>query len=514
MAGLQDFRQQHPEYDDMDDRTLADALHAKFYSDIPKVEFDAKMGLASASSPQPKPQASAKPARGVVSDVARSIPTGLAEGAAAIAGAPGDVVAMAGKPTVLDGRYTVAGGVPLPTGKGIVDALLAPFGGRYQPETTAGEYARTIASFAPAAAAPGSMVARGARVVVPAVASETAGQLTKGTAAEPYARAIAALAGGFGVGGVEGYMAARRPTPGVPTVADLRNSATQAYSQADQAGLVVRNDSFRNMTANLATQLADEGLDPTLHPRATAALKRLQTAEGDLSLQNIDTLRRVAASAAGSLDKDERRIGRIIKDTIDDFVGGLQAQDVVSGDAPAASAAITQARDFWSRASKGEIIENAIDKAKTRAGQFSVSGQENGLRTEFRKIAMSDRAMRRFSAEEQAAIRQVAEGTTGGNALRLLGKLAIRGPVSSIPAMGAYSVLGPGGAAVAAGLGEVGRFGASASTARSARQASELVRMGPRSVSSVTGPVPAGDQGAIPYAAILATLAAQNGSGQ
>lgn len=50
MAGLADFRAQHPEYNDMPDGALADALHAKFYSDIPKQEFDQKMGLQAAPS--------------------------------------------------------------------------------------------------------------------------------------------------------------------------------------------------------------------------------------------------------------------------------------------------------------------------------------------------------------------------------------------------------------------------------------------------------------------------------
>lgn len=51
MAGLADFRKQHPEYDDMPDVVLADRLHAKFYSDMPRDEFDTKMGLAPAIQP-------------------------------------------------------------------------------------------------------------------------------------------------------------------------------------------------------------------------------------------------------------------------------------------------------------------------------------------------------------------------------------------------------------------------------------------------------------------------------
>lgn len=45
MADLQAFRQQHPEYDDMSDQALGDALYRKFYSDMPRDQFDTKMGF-------------------------------------------------------------------------------------------------------------------------------------------------------------------------------------------------------------------------------------------------------------------------------------------------------------------------------------------------------------------------------------------------------------------------------------------------------------------------------------
>lgn len=44
MAGLKDFRAQHPEYDDMSDDELAGALHRKFYSDVPYEEFARRIG--------------------------------------------------------------------------------------------------------------------------------------------------------------------------------------------------------------------------------------------------------------------------------------------------------------------------------------------------------------------------------------------------------------------------------------------------------------------------------------
>jgi hypothetical protein len=42
---IQQIRQKYPQYDDLSDAQLAAALHQKFYADMPKVEFDRKIGL-------------------------------------------------------------------------------------------------------------------------------------------------------------------------------------------------------------------------------------------------------------------------------------------------------------------------------------------------------------------------------------------------------------------------------------------------------------------------------------
>lgn len=52
MGKLADFRKEHPEYNDMNDAALGDALHRKFYSDMPKADFDQKMGIAPLGSSQ------------------------------------------------------------------------------------------------------------------------------------------------------------------------------------------------------------------------------------------------------------------------------------------------------------------------------------------------------------------------------------------------------------------------------------------------------------------------------
>jgi len=43
MASIAEIRSQFPQYADVSDAQLADAIHAKFYADMPKAEFDAKV---------------------------------------------------------------------------------------------------------------------------------------------------------------------------------------------------------------------------------------------------------------------------------------------------------------------------------------------------------------------------------------------------------------------------------------------------------------------------------------
>ena len=54
MATIAEIRAQYPQYADMPDAALADALHSKFYADMPRAEFNAKVGLAPSEIPAPR----------------------------------------------------------------------------------------------------------------------------------------------------------------------------------------------------------------------------------------------------------------------------------------------------------------------------------------------------------------------------------------------------------------------------------------------------------------------------
>jgi hypothetical protein len=462
------------------------------------------------------PQEQSEPKGTTATGLAKSAVTGLAQGVASLAGLPGDIregVEWLGGRVGLSpesarmAANTIPGLYGLPTSGQINDVISSPTGGYHQPQSQAEEYAQTIASFAPAAVAPGSWPAKIARVVVPGAASQAGGdigQAVGGDTGEAYGRVIGGLAGGGALGVAEGIASAAK-RPKVPTTQELKKQGSQAYQVAEQAGAIVAKDSFKGMVANLEKDLAEAGIDQTLHPKAMAALKRLQDTNENVTLKGVDLLRRIANGAAQSVDKDERRIARIIKDHIDSYVENLQPSDLVAGDATKATGALKEARDLWARGSKGEIIDSVIQRAKDSSSQFSGSGYENALRTQFRQLAKNERAMRRFSKDEQAAIRKVADGGPVENTLRMMGKLAPTGVVSGgIGATLGYSVAGPAGAVAVPAAGAAARVGATAMTARNAKRASEFMRRGGPAPSVPIPAEPAYD------AAISATLGRQD----
>jgi hypothetical protein len=273
--------------------------------------------------------------------------------------------------------------------------------------------------------------------------------------------------------------AAKRPAglEGVPpSIEELTKQSKAAYKRASDAGINIAPASFHNLKNRIGAILTKEGLDPTLHPSTTAAFKRIAETKGELSLEQLETLRKIGNDAKGSQAADSR-LASILVDEIDDYVARLGKQDVTKGD-PKAAAALKEARDLYSRKKKAEEINTLIERARLSAPNFSASGMENALRTEFRSLAKNEKRMRRFTPEERAAIKKVATGGKVENALRMIGKMAPMGPVSGMFGI-LTSAAVPGGAALPlAGL--AGRYAATRMTTRNALRAEETMRRGPQ----------------------------------
>jgi hypothetical protein len=214
----------------------------------------------------------AAPMPSVGADIAKGGGIGLAQGVIGLAGLPGDTraLAMLGASKALAAlgmpqehidyankvlSESAPGGGPLfgPTSSDIQSKIENVTGPFYQPQTVPGQYARTAGQFIPAAI--GGEEALIPRLIkqalVPAAVSETAGQATKGTSAEPYARIGGAILGGVGAAAVPNI--ARRivtPLPATPA----RQAAVQTLAAEGvpvTAGQVTGSPALRYLESSL-----------------------------------------------------------------------------------------------------------------------------------------------------------------------------------------------------------------------------------------------------------------------
>jgi len=248
-----------------------------------------------------------------------------------------------------------------------------------------------------------------------------------------------------------------------PSIADIKDQASKQYDVAKLSGLEFKNNAFKKNAVEIQKTLMQEGLDKDLHPSVNAALNRLVKDNAPKTLQNVETLRKIAKAPASSINADERRLAQIMVEKLDEFVDNAQPNQLVSKQDINAPAALKNARKLWSQAKKAEILDDVFNSAElTATANYSQSGMENALRRKLVNLANNKRLMRTFTPDERKAITEAAKGGKMQNALRLVGKLAPTGVVSGGGSVGlGYLLGGTTGAAAFPALGGLARAGAS-----------------------------------------------------
>lgn len=222
-----------------------------------------------------------QPQTTTVADIAKGAASGVARGLIGMGGTPGDLVDLGsraatklGLPQSVGQAVARASLLPIdpaaafgraPTSQDLTQDVEAATGPLYQPQTVPGKYAETAGEFLPAALGPAGDMGIGARllkmVAAPAIASETAGELTQGTAAEPYARAGAAFLAPL-VGGVARSTLAGKPVTTIPrnvtNVAGVDVPLSAGQTTGDTTAQILENASLRGARGQPAQQAAEQ----------------------------------------------------------------------------------------------------------------------------------------------------------------------------------------------------------------------------------------------------------------
>lgn len=453
----------------------------------------------------------------VLRDVGRSAISGITQAVTSAADAPAAIMGAMGQgaESAIQGGLRLMDIEPPAATNYISEALQAgPFqqqaasrgaeavgaGGilNYQPETTAGEYAQTIGEFLPFArlgtAGRGASLASDAfrYAVAPAVVSEAAGQLTEDTALEPFARLAGGLLGTRAGEVIDDLVRTTGRASGIrefasraPSIESLADDANALYNEARQAGAIAPRSSVNQFASATRSLLQNEGaVLPSGRVQNLPKIQNVVNILDEYSAQNMNptqmlAVRRTISDAASSADPAERRLGSMLLSRFDDFTNQFAPQ-------------IREANQIYARMKRGELIEKTIERARARAEQFSGSGLENALRTEFRAL---DRQIingtLRVSPEERQLIEAISRGTDLSNLLRNLGRFAPTSAVGAAGGIGLPAYLGTlvGGPAVGIGAA-IGAAGTSLAGRRGAQAMQESLS-GLLSAGTRTGNIPA-----------------------
>lgn len=226
--------------------------------------------------------------------------------------------------------------------------------------------------------------------------------------------------------GSRGAIQVSRPAA-VPSAEALKEGAKKGFNAVRDSGVTYKSDSVAQFTGVLQSKLEQDGVIGELAPKTFSILNQLRAPpEGSVAgIQGLIAARRALGRAGKDFtNPTEQYAASKAIDDIDQFILAADPKSVVSGPAALAAKVQDEATQNYAAAKRSERLTGAGEAAELRASA-SNSGQniDNAIRQRAAGIFLDPKKSAGYSQEELAAIKQVAEGTAGRNALRFVGNL-------------------------------------------------------------------------------------------
>lgn len=426
--GLQAFRQQYPQYNDMPDQQLADSLYQKYYSDMPKDQYYAKLGVTAQQPETPM-------VPGMAGQFAKGALFGLGDEAIASTAAMRSAFDKGSLSNVSD-DYNDALSLErnseknfeqqhpyISAGTQLAGGLATGVAGG---ETAAGKVlakslgtgslpARIVKGAGTGAVSGGLYgfgTGEGDNRLQSAESGALAGGLTGG------ALPVAGAALGQVTGGVKNVakgLFADNPEVLGDIADDMKSSAGDIYNQMRQEGATFNPAKSGDIISGIDTALQQNKFIPNLNPKTLAIVDDLKDAasKGTLGLDDLDQYRRLLGRVGGS--EDGVSAGTVRK-AIDDAVNSTKPTDLVNPNSSNAINLLNQGRAAYSQASRFEAISDVLAKA---------NGDPNRIKSGLTRFLANDNNTRGFNDAEMSALKDAANTGIGENILKAFGKFGI-----------------------------------------------------------------------------------------
>lgn len=343
-----------------------------------------------------------------------------------------------------------------------------------------------LAKLAPAVPALAADMAR--QIPVSAVAgmvSQPTAEVIKDYTGSDLAATIAAVGAGTLAAGASGRVigAAIKENKPVFTMDEVRQRASKAYREVDDAGITVKPQSALNMVSDIRKSLDNAnmiaGSKEAVEVEKTLAQMERIIGTQKVPFSTIDRLRQMANDLKGSSDPKEARLGSVAVDAVDSYITKLNGRDLIAGKTGIDDAVskVVNARKDWRNASRAQVLEDALNVAEIKKEMPNASESEL-IRRGFVNIAANKSKMGLFSEQEQNIIKSVIKG---GSLDPLLSFAAQFNPARSKLSAAAYTFGATQAPVAAVGVGATGYAADTIQSLlrrRAAQQAANLIASG------------------------------------
>lgn len=286
----------------------------------------------------------------------------------------------------------------------------------------------------------------------------------------------------------ERWLAKKASKQAAKTVAETKAIAGQMYDEAERLG--ARYDPFA------ATTLSDD-LERVITDKVLAddelAFKAIRKVQGiidnakktgrPIDMTTIKRMkqvirRRMENTKPGS---EDARILMGVRNKVEDFAidDANMIAFGVNGSGKGAAQIRKEADLLWRNAKTAEELQTAMEKAAFQTMATGSGGNiNNKIKQVFARIAGDPKQMRRYTPDEQAAIKAVVDQGMSSNALRLIGKLSMGGN-GLMQALQLYAAVQTGGvSALTIPVAAAAKHAADAKTTRLAQEVITVILSG------------------------------------
>lgn len=227
---------------------------------------------------------------------------------------------------------------------------------------------------------------------------------------------------------VEGVRNLVTPAPeAIPSTEAIKNAATAGYDAIRNMNVKIRPEAINDLAASTKQSLMDSGLRYYLAPKTFAALDEMSQNPGPdafTTFSDIHGIRRVLGKAAQSPDATEKNAASQAISNLDDYLGSIPQEDVISGNANLASQMFNRANANYAAAKRSEMLQGKVAAAELQAASAnSGTNIDNALRQRVKDILKSPKLSQGFSQDELLQMQQIVRGTAPANVVRAVGNL-------------------------------------------------------------------------------------------